>query len=88
LEEGSPQEWIDMQKDLEETWTHNSSTGGTNIAFMVRALVLEESAFALEIALQDARTVEGLRQHQSVLNMFTRLLRQLFTEFVKQESAP
>ena len=30
FEEGSPQEWIDMLKDLEEIWTQNSMTGGTN----------------------------------------------------------
>ena len=58
FEEGSPQEWIDMLKDLEEIWTQNSMTGGTDRASTVRALVRGESAVAFETALQDARTTE------------------------------
>lgn len=58
FEEGSPQEWIDMLKDLEEIWTQNSMTGGTDRASTVRALVRGESAVAFETALQDARTNE------------------------------
>ena len=60
FEEGSPQEWIDMLKDLEEIWTQNSMTGGTDRASTVRALVRGESAVAFETALQDCRvTAEG-----------------------------
>jgi len=60
FEEGSPQEWIDMLKNLEEIWTQNSMTGGTDRASTVRALVRGESAVAFETALQDARvTAEG-----------------------------
>ena len=58
FEEGSPQEWIDMLRDLEEIWTQNSMTGGTDRASTVRALVRGESAVAFETALQDARTTE------------------------------
>ena len=58
FEEGSPQEWINMLKDLEEIWTQNSMTGGTDRASTVRALVRGESAVAFETALQDARTNE------------------------------
>ena len=58
FEEGSPQEWIDMLKDLEEIWTQNSMTGGTDRASTVRALVRGESAVAFETSLQDARTTE------------------------------
>jgi len=35
FEEGSPQEWIDLLKDLEEIWTQNSMTGGTDRASTV-----------------------------------------------------
>jgi hypothetical protein len=55
----TPQEWIDMLRDLEEIWTQNSMTGGTDRASTVRALVRGESAVAFETALQDARTAEG-----------------------------
>jgi len=30
FEEGNPQEWIDMLRDLEEIWTQNSMTEGTD----------------------------------------------------------
>jgi hypothetical protein len=39
FEEGNPQEWMDMLRDLEEIWTQNSMTGGTDRASTVRALV-------------------------------------------------
>jgi hypothetical protein len=58
FEEGSPHEWIDMLKDLEEIWIQNSMTGGTDRASTVRALVRGESAVAFETSLQDARTTE------------------------------
>jgi hypothetical protein len=58
FEEGSPQEWIDMLRDLEKIWTQNSMTGGTGRVSTVRALVRGESAVAFETALQDARTAE------------------------------
>jgi hypothetical protein len=51
FEEGNPQEWIDMLRDLEEIWTLNSMTSGTDRASTVRALVGGESAVAFETAL-------------------------------------
>jgi hypothetical protein len=58
FEEGNPQEWIDMLRDLEQIWTRNSMTGCTDRASTVQALVCGESAVAFETALQDARTAE------------------------------
>jgi hypothetical protein len=55
FEEGSPQEWIDLLKDLDEIWTQNSMSGGTDRAATVRSLVKGESAVAFEAALQEAR---------------------------------
>jgi hypothetical protein len=55
FEEGSPQEWIDLLKDLDEIWTQNSMSGGTDRAATVRTLVKGESAVTFEAALQDAR---------------------------------
>ena len=66
FEEGNSQEWIDMLRDLEEIWTQNSMTGGTDRASTVRALVHGESAVAFETALQDARTAEEGQITQSV----------------------
>jgi hypothetical protein len=59
FEEGTPQEWIDMLRDLKEIWTQNSMTGGTDRASTVRALVRGESAVAFKTSLQDYRTSEG-----------------------------
>jgi hypothetical protein len=58
FEEGNPQELIDMLRNLEEIWTQNYMTSGTNRASTVRALVRGESTVAFETALQDARTAE------------------------------
>ena len=61
FEEGTPQQWIDLLKDLEEIWTQNSMTGGTDRASTVRALVRGESAIAFEAALTDAMAdVDGV----------------------------
>ena len=56
FEEGTPQEWIDLLRDLEEIWTQNSMNGGQDRAATVRALVAGESEVAFDSALQDART--------------------------------
>jgi hypothetical protein len=50
-----------MLRDLEEIWTQNPMTGGTDSASTVRALVHEESAVAFVTALQDARTAEDVQ---------------------------
>jgi len=56
FEEGTPQQWIDLLRDLEEIWTQNSMTGATDRTSTVRALVRGESGVSFETALQDART--------------------------------
>ena len=58
FEEGTPQQWLDLLKDLEEVWTQNSMTGGTDRASTVRALVKGESLVTFEAAIQDDRTTE------------------------------
>jgi hypothetical protein len=42
FEEGTPQKWIDLLKDVDEIWTQNSMTGGTDRASTVRAVVKGE----------------------------------------------
>ena len=56
FEEGTPQMWIDLVRDMTEIWTQNSMNGGTDRASTVRALVRGESLTAFETALQTART--------------------------------
>ena len=59
FEEGSPQAWINLQKDLAEIWRQNSMENGMDRVATVRAVVRGESLTALESALQDARTNEA-----------------------------
>jgi hypothetical protein len=56
FEEGTPQMWIDLVKDMTEIWTQNSMGGGTDRASTVRALHHGKSLTAFEAALQFART--------------------------------
>jgi hypothetical protein len=59
FEEGTPQDWIDLLKDLlDNIWTQNLMTGGTDRASTVRAVVKGESGVSFETALQDARLDE------------------------------
>ncbi len=63
FEEGTPQQWIDALRDMEEIWTQNSVNGGTDRASTVRAVVRGESLTSFEAALQEARMDEaGLEQ--------------------------
>jgi hypothetical protein len=57
---------------LEEIWTQNSMTGGTDRASTVRALVCGESAVAFETALQDARTEKTVKSVQELLKTSTK----------------
>ena len=58
FEEGSPQMWIDLVKDVKEIWTQNSMAGGADRAFTIRSLVRGESLTAFEATLQTVRTNE------------------------------
>ena len=59
FEEGEPQQWIDLKRDITEIWTQNSVTGGTDRASTVCALLKGESLTAFKLALQEARTGEN-----------------------------
>jgi hypothetical protein len=60
FEEGFPQLWIDLVKDIKEILrTQNSMAGGADGAFTVRSLIRGESLTAFETALQTARTSAG-----------------------------
>ena len=55
FEEGGPQEWIELLKDLDEIWTQNAMNGGQDRAATVRALVGGESETTFNAALLEAR---------------------------------
>jgi hypothetical protein len=56
FEEGTPQQWINLLRDLQEIRTQNSVNGGTDRASTVRAVVKGESITSFETSLQEART--------------------------------
>ena len=63
FEEGSPQQWIDLIKDLREIWKQNSVKEGSDRAATVRLLVKGESATAFDTALEEASsTNEGAKE--------------------------
>jgi hypothetical protein len=55
FEEGSPQQWIDLIRDLEEIWMQNSVNAPSNRTSTIRALFKGESLTAFETALEDVR---------------------------------
>jgi hypothetical protein len=56
FEEGTAQEWIDLQRDIQEIWVQNTITGGTDRASTPRALLHGESLTGFEAAaLEEAR---------------------------------
>jgi hypothetical protein len=55
IEEGTPQQWIDLIHDLEEIWTQNSVNGPTDRVLTVRALLKGKSLTAFDTALEDVR---------------------------------
>jgi hypothetical protein len=74
LEEGTPQQWIDLLRDLQEIWTQNSVNGGTDRASTVRAVVKGESITLFETSLQEARTNdEGEEQAMTSAHVDTAL---------------
>jgi hypothetical protein len=58
FEEGSAQEWIDLQRGIQEIWTQNSITRGTDRALTARALLCGESLTSFEASLDEARRNE------------------------------
>jgi hypothetical protein len=56
FEEGTLQEWIDLQRDIQEIcWVQNTITGGTDRASTARALLCGESLTSFEASLEEAR---------------------------------
>ena len=59
FEEGTPQQWVDLVKDLKEIWKQNGIEEGSDRVATIRSLVKGESGTAFETALVDSRTSEG-----------------------------
>jgi hypothetical protein len=55
FEEGTAQEWIDIQRDIQEICVQNIIMGGTDRASTARALLRGESLTSFEASLQEAR---------------------------------
>ena len=55
FEEGTPQQWIDLVKDVTEIWTQNTINGPTDRTATLRALLKGESLTAFDTALEDVR---------------------------------
>jgi hypothetical protein len=55
FEEGTPQQWIDLIRDVEEIWTQNSVNGLSDRTSTIRALLKGESLTAFDTALGDVR---------------------------------
>ena len=55
FEEGTPQQWIDLVRDLEEIWVQNSVNGPSDRTATIRSLLKGESLTAFDTALEDAR---------------------------------
>ena len=77
FEEGSPQQWIDLLKDLREIWTQNSIVEGGDRAATVRSLVKGESATAFETAIEEATS--GAEDHQVTADDVERALNAVAT---------
>ena len=81
FEEGTPQEWIDLLRDLQEIWTQNLMDVGQDRAATVQALLLGESETTFDAALQGARTDED-ENEQQVTPEFVKTALQLVTATV------
>ena len=55
FEEGSPQEWLELLKDVDEVWTQNTINGPTDCVATMHAALRGDSLTAFESALEDAR---------------------------------
>ena len=53
FEEGTPQEWIDVLRDLKEIWQQNQITSGADRAATVCSILMGDSLSAFETALED-----------------------------------
>jgi hypothetical protein len=55
FEEGTPQQWINLIRDVKEIWTQNSVNGPVTRTSTIRALLKGESLTAFDTALEDVR---------------------------------
>ena len=74
FEEGTPHEWIELVRDLDEIWTQNSINGVTDRISSIRALLRGESGVTFDAALEAARLdAEGNQQPINLNNVKTAL---------------
>ena len=56
FEEGTPEQWIELIKDVEEIWTQNSIRRGPDRCATVRSLLRGESLAAFNTAIEEQTT--------------------------------
>ena len=59
FDEGSPQEWIDTQRDLMEVWTQNGITAPADRVAVIRAVLRGETLTTCEAALADGQPTDA-----------------------------
>ena len=55
FDEGSPQEWINTQKDLVEVWTQNQITSPTNRLAVIKAILRGKTLTTFEAAIAEGQ---------------------------------
>jgi len=58
FDDGTPQKWVELVHDVEEIWTQNSITRGSDRAATIGALVRGEALTTFEASIEEARTAE------------------------------
>ena len=55
FKEGTPQEWIDIQRDIAEVWTQNSITQAADRMAIVKALLKGETLTTFEASIEEQK---------------------------------
>ena len=72
FEEGTPQQWIEVLKDLKEIWTQNSVTEATDREATIHSLLHGDSLTAFNIALEEAQVDQD--NPQATLQLTTKMV--------------
>jgi hypothetical protein len=79
FDEGTPQEWIDTQRDILEVWTQNSITSPVDRVAIVKAVLRGESLTTFEAALADNRKNDDGTELALTMGMVTEALAEVTT---------
>ena len=79
FEEGTPQEWIDTQRDILEVWTQNNVTTPADRIALVRAVLRGETLTTFEASIVDSRTQEDGTPAALTMEMVDKALTEVTT---------